>query len=1222
MKKTLSLILSLIMVMSVITVARADENTLWYSGNKYVNDVKEILLNEDMDNTFTEDQWTYEVDSQTVDPRMSEGGVDGTQYVHITNAKQFYDKLSFLRNAQVKEGGLVVFEMDYRVPDTMGGVNNNRMYIDVSGQNPTFGEMRFLNDGELSVQGIDIANGGTDRVTISLGKFATNTWHHLKWGFDYDNLTFQVFVDDDYASPEIGFKEHADVAGRNGLNRVWFRIEPGSKGYIDIDNMQACTIDAANPYEINSMTYAGGATSPSAEAVLESVKITQNKIKNFDTKLVVAVYDDKGVVNSVQTQALTNDDFASLGEASEIALDKPVELPKAFNENWQVKAFVWAWNELCPMSDYLVSKTFFAFDAPVAYQIAQMDEEGEAQIALNGSIFADGIKNIEARAVKNELSVLGEDTDWTAVNATETSFDGTITAPAGGWYTVEIRGLLADGTYAYASVDNVGVGNVFAIDDNSTAQAESVAYNTMSVYDGEWMPMAEAKIAASWVELANEIGDNSNIPVAFVKGNNGQIETAATLAANASADDIVAQYCANEEKIYTDVDGSSLMFFNNFDDQTHSAWAGASTFSIREGGADGTKYGFLKGDFHYNEKFNTDGNYVARDGVVVFETDFKADQTVNNKTWLRLGSNYHDWAYFNFQPNGVFAASGSLTPNPATDARINIGEYNQNEWNHLRVEIDMDNNTNTVYINDDDPVTVYRKPRTYTNEFLYQIIMRSEPGNGASDGQGGELAFDNMYMYHANISPDYAVNALTYANGKLYPVANDALTSVNVAQLKRSNAYANLKLSVYNSDDVLVSSYTQPIAEGTFTEMAKEAQIELTTPFAIPADFAAGWKIVANVEEAVSGEVVGSKTDEYKIVLSNPTSRKVFQRNDENVAQVKIEGTLLANNVSKLEARAVLSAEAEAGEDVDWTPIAYDGTQINGELTLQGGGWYQLDVRATLSDDSVIETSVDKVGAGEIFIVTGQSNSTAAGTGGARTTEDDRVTMYDTQTDSWLLFEDAPSTYAANSGANQYSKNKVSAWSFMAEKLIQEIKVPIAYVSLGWGARSVNTWDPVTGSLYAPVLKEMLKLGPNGFRAVLFHQGEQDSTHSGDTNGTRENTYKVYKAQLEKNLAAFRRDSGWADMPWVIAQVSVLNKEGTFSDAQAPYCAMIPQAQRDICAEDPYTYLGPNTDLLIGQDPDTGNWYRNDVHFNFFGSKVHGEMWADCVMEAFFTEAE
>src|SRR5262249_58281684 len=69
------------------------------------------------------------------------------------------------------------------------------------------------------------------------------------------------------------------------------------------------------------------------------------------------------------------------------------------------------------------------------------------------------------------------------------------------------------------------------------------------------------------------------------------------------------------------------------------------------------------------------------------------------------------------------------------------------------------------------------------------------------------------------------------------------------------------------------------------------------------------------------------------------------------------------------------------------------------------------------------------------------------------------------------------------------------------------------------------------GELYASFRDRMKQLGPRGFRAVLWHQGESDANQK---DPSRTLPGKLYRQYLERLIRDSRKDIGW-DAPWFLA---------------------------------------------------------------------------------------
>ena len=126
------------------------------------------------------------------------------------------------------------------------------------------------------------------------------------------------------------------------------------------------------------------------------------------------------------------------------------------------------------------------------------------------------------------------------------------------------------------------------------------------------------------------------------------------------------------------------------------------------------------------------------------------------------------------------------------------------------------------------------------------------------------------------------------------------------------------------------------------------------------------------------------------------------------------------------------------------------------------------------------------------------------------------------------------------------------------DAMAQQFKVPIGIVATGVGATSVREWLPsgtrfpnpptITrhvkelptgeweskGSIFDNFVARLRPLGQNGFRAVLWHQGESDANQRDASRTLSGALYQKYLAQL---ISASQSELGWR-FPWFVAQAS------------------------------------------------------------------------------------
>jgi Carbohydrate esterase, sialic acid-specific acetylesterase len=136
------------------------------------------------------------------------------------------------------------------------------------------------------------------------------------------------------------------------------------------------------------------------------------------------------------------------------------------------------------------------------------------------------------------------------------------------------------------------------------------------------------------------------------------------------------------------------------------------------------------------------------------------------------------------------------------------------------------------------------------------------------------------------------------------------------------------------------------------------------------------------------------------------------------------------------------------------------------------------------------------------------------------------------------------------------------------------------------------------GVLFDKLVAPLRQFGPQGVRAVLWHQGESDANQSQTDRTLSGNLYREY---LEKVIRESRREAGW-EVPWFVAQVSYHSPDDTHTDD-------IRAAQKSLW-DDKIAFEGPDTDTLTGDNRDRGG---KGIHLSAKGLAAHGQMWAEKV---------
>lgn len=338
------------------------------------------------------------------------------------------------------------------------------------------------------------------------------------------------------------------------------------------------------------------------------------------------------------------------------------------------------------------------------------------------------------------------------------------------------------------------------------------------------------------------------------------------------------------------------------------------------------------------------------------------------------------------------------------------------------------------------------------------------------------------------------------------------------------------------------------------------------------------------------------------LLITSPLDYQVFQRDTRTSGKVRVAGRAPAG-CDRIEARL----------EGDWTvvPLDPESHTFRADLPAPAGGFYSLSVRAARAGALVEEAIVPHVGVGEVFVIAGQSNATNYGEQ-KQQTKSAMVVAF--SGDSWQLANDP------QPGVQDSSKNGSFIPPF-GDALYQKLHVPIGVACVGHGSTSVRQWLPkgehmrlqptmtrfvipagpdawqATGQLFDGMMQRIRQLGPNGFRALLWHQGESDAHQKPE----HEITGEEYGRMLREVIAASRREAGW-NVPWFVAQVSYHTPDDTS-------CPPIRDAQRTLWL-DGTALEGPDTDRLTG---DNRQNQGKGVHLSDKGLQAHGKLWADKV---------
>jgi hypothetical protein len=323
----------------------------------------------------------------------------------------------------------------------------------------------------------------------------------------------------------------------------------------------------------------------------------------------------------------------------------------------------------------------------------------------------------------------------------------------------------------------------------------------------------------------------------------------------------------------------------------------------------------------------------------------------------------------------------------------------------------------------------------------------------------------------------------------------------------------------------------------------------------------------------------GAPPEDVDLQVQLPQDYQVFQRYSRLRGQVQLKGKVIPP-CTELEAR-LSGTSTEGSLEEKWMPVQLnDDRTFDAEVPANVGGWYKVEIRARNKGKTVAEWTVDHVGVGMVFVVAGQSNSTNCGEERQRQASG-HVATFDGK--RWRLGDDPqPGVHDGTAGG--------SPWPAFGDALYEKYHVPVGIASTGHSGSGVSEWQP-GGALFQHLMARIRQLGPRGFRAVLWHQGETDIDMPSEE----------YFQRLKTIIETSQKEASWK-FPWFVAQASYQNPEHPSYDK--PRNAQKKLWQEGIAQE------GPDTDKLTGDNRDMGG---KGIHFSGKGLRAHGKLWAEKV---------
>lgn len=317
-----------------------------------------------------------------------------------------------------------------------------------------------------------------------------------------------------------------------------------------------------------------------------------------------------------------------------------------------------------------------------------------------------------------------------------------------------------------------------------------------------------------------------------------------------------------------------------------------------------------------------------------------------------------------------------------------------------------------------------------------------------------------------------------------------------------------------------------------------------------------------------------------QITITNINSYQVFQRTGTGNADIPIEGTYSGTPES---------IEARWNNSDVWTTLSIDDAEtFSGTLVNQSQGQGTLEVR--FSNDPLIESSIEYVGVGDIFIIAGQSNASGRGVTLNTYSHPSLKAGLFGNDDVWKELSDASDSHIDQ--VDEVSIDYIAAgsvWPLIATDIMEVENIPVAFIPTAQGGTRIIQWQPSADhsdplTLYGSMNRRINAVGGK-IKGILFFQGESDA---------QMNTTQMDYEDLLNNYV----NTVASDFPGVSVIVGQIG-QANFDELDAIRAAQINVANSNINA-----YIGPATyDINLSDEEGDTLHYKSDNDIQEFARR-------------------
>jgi len=289
-------------------------------------------------------------------------------------------------------------------------------------------------------------------------------------------------------------------------------------------------------------------------------------------------------------------------------------------------------------------------------------------------------------------------------------------------------------------------------------------------------------------------------------------------------------------------------------------------------------------------------------------------------------------------------------------------------------------------------------------------------------------------------------------------------------------------------------------------------------------------------------------------LTAGAVDHQVYQRSPDGRADIKLSGTAAIKFNTKYVEGRVAKKDGTSLPGFDWGPFVerIKAGKWSGELKgIPVGGPYVVEVRI-----SGTPTAIDKaenIAVGDLWVLGGQSNMEGVGNLFEVQPPVDGIHTFD-MADNWAVAREPLHRLRSSADRVHWPKNEKGdpeRWTAQREdefyakrskgaglglpfaiELYRRSGVPIGLVPCAHGGTSMDQWSPTLkdkggDSLYGATIRRIQALGGK-VKGVLWYQGESDAS---------DRVVNDFPAKFEALVAAFRADTGQADLPFYYVQI-------------------------------------------------------------------------------------